>query len=633
MKKFIGQSNKFILASLLAVAIAGCGPKSTSSRHTPTSKGYDLEYLLKQAKQAEPTRKAGLLVEVAGLLVLEARYEKAQEILIRVDQQYLTPLQQDDFNLYYGETLLGLAAAESSLKRLNSVTNPGAKPIEWQLRYSQSLSDSYLANGNAFEAAKIRIELEDLIDNPELLQSNNEKIWQALNTIEVDFLNSLKSDFNTQRLNGWLEIVYINKKWGHDPQQLLGQMEQWKKRYPLHPSQVHQPETLQRAASATLFKPKQIAVLLPLSAKNGAVGEIIRDGILAAHYQQADAASAPRISFYDTAKDLSALTPYQKALNDGADFILGPLTKEAVSVILEQESIPVPMLALNRLQDTGFQQANIFQFGLPVEDEAVQAAHRAFEKGYRKAIAFLPENSVGERAEKAFREYFEQLGGELIEVKTYNEHKKLKADVQNLLGVDKSMDRKRAVQQLLGRNLEFEMRRRQDAEFIFLVASPSMGRSIKPFINFYYAHDLPVIATSMVYSGKKDPQDDIDLNGIEFPDIPLIISEQEDYLITRNTLKDIQPEALDSRGRFFALGYDAYKILAQLAVLRAFPDYHWQGLGGELGVDENGLVHRYLTWARFNRGVPNVTKEQPVKLQKQPLPTSSDSTGESAPSH
>ena len=62
---------------------------------------------------------------------------------------------------------------------------------------------------------------------------------------------------------------------------------------------------------------------------------------------------------------------------------------------------------------------------------------------------------------------------------------------------------KTLLQQLLGRNLEFEMRRRQDAEFIFVVASPSMGRQIKPFINYYYAYDLPVIATSRIYSGKR----------------------------------------------------------------------------------------------------------------------------------
>ncbi|MCW8997920.1 MAG: penicillin-binding protein activator, partial [Kangiellaceae bacterium] len=285
--------------------------------------------------------------------------------------------------------------------------------------------------------------------------------------------------------------------------------------------------------------------------------------------------------------------------------------------LLTQDTLPLPMLALNRLDQPVAGHPHLYQFGLPIEDEAVQAAHRAYEKGFRKAIAFLPDNSVGKRAEESFRKYFEQLGGELIEVQTYKEAKALKNKVQHLLGVDSSMQRKRGVQQLLGRNLEFEMRRRKDAEFIFMVASPSMGRQIKPFINFYYAHDLPVIATSRIYSGKQNPKEDIDLNGVEFPDIPLLLSNLSDYQLTRETLKDIQPEALDSRGRFFALGFDGYNLVHQLAILRAFPEYRWNGLAGELGVDEYGLVHRFLTWAQFNRGLPHVTKERELIQQEE----------------
>ena len=616
MKKFIVQSNQFIVFALLIICLQACGPSGNNNRTVTSNQRADLEQLIKQAQQAQPAQRSPLLVQAAGLLVLEARFEKAQEILIRVDKQYLSPSQMDDFHLFYGETLYGLGAFEGSLKQLRSVVNPNDKSIPWQVRHSQSLANSYLANGNAFESAKIRIELEDVIDSPELLQSNNEKIWESLNNIEKSFLKNLITDFNSQRLNGWLEIVYINKEWGHAPQKLLGQIEQWKKRYPLHPSQVNQPKTLQRAASAEPFTPKHIGVLLPLTGKNATVGLMIQDGILAAHYKQPNAQLAPQISFYDTAKHLTALVPYQEALDQGVDFIIGPLTKESVDTLFTQESMTVPVLALNRLEEHQYKHADVFQFGLPIEDEAVQAAHYAYEKGYRRAIAFLPENTVGTRAEAAFREYFEQLGGELIEVQTYKEFKELKTDVQKLLGVDESMNRKRSLQSLLGRNLEFEMRRRQDSEFVFVVANHRMGRSIKPFIDFHYAHDLPVIATSMIYSGKRAPKEDIDLNGIEFPDMPIIVSEKPEFVETRNTLSRVQPDALDARGRFFALGFDAYQILENLAILRAFPEYRWNGLAGELGVDENGLIHRYLTWAKFSKGLPNVVKEREVKPQE-----------------
>ncbi|WP_444997545.1 penicillin-binding protein activator [Aliikangiella sp. IMCC44359] len=613
MINFIVHSNKLLATILIVVFLQACG---TSTPKKTTQQDYtrqDLELLLKQAKQASPDKKNPLLVQAAGLLVLEQRYEKAQEVLIHIDQQMLTPLQVDDFSLYYGETLLALEAKEQSLSQLKSVYNPTAKPVKWQIRYAQSLSNSYLANHNYFEAAKLRIELDDLIDTPEALTDNNEKIWLALNQIETDFLQSLKSDFNSQRVNGWLEIAYINKRWGYHPEKLLAEIAIWKQRYPLHPSMVNQPETLKKAEAAKEFSPTKLAILLPLSGKLGNIGTMIRDGILAAHYQSQTADSAPKLSFYDTAHSLSALTPYNKAIADGADFVIGPLTKDGVESIMNQEKLTTPLLALNRLDQQTFAHPQVYQFGLPIEDEALQAAHYAHEKGFKKALAIIPANATGERARKVFKEAFENLGGELVYVQTYKEIKQLKSDVQRLLRVDSSIKRKRSLQQLLGRNLEFEMRRRKDADFIFMLAKPKEGRSIKPFINYYFAHDLPVIATSSIYSGKQDPQTDIDLNGIEFPVIPLLLSKLPKFEESRRVLKETLPDALDARGRYFSLGFDSYKILRQLSILQAFPDYKWNGLGGELAVDDNGLVHRSLTWAQFNRGVPHVTKEREIK--------------------
>ncbi len=612
MNNFITQGNQIVSFVLIVILLQACS-STPGHKYQSEETRQNLEELIKQAQQAPQSKKGPLLIQAAGLLVLEGRYEKSQELLIHVDQQRLTTLQMDDFWLYYGETLLALEANEASLNQLRSIAQISSKPVKWQIRYAQSLSDSYLANNNYFEAAKLRIGLEDLISAPEALAENNEKIWFALDQIETSFFPQLISDFNSRRVNGWLEIVQINKRWGYHPEKLVSKIDLWKKRYPLHPSTVNQPETLKKLAKAVEFKPSRIAVLLPLTGKLASIGQMVHDGIIAAHYQAQRASSAPLLSFYDTARSLSALTPYQQALKDGADFIVGPLTKENIDTILNQESLPTPLLALNRLDEQKYSHSEVFQFGLPIEDEAVQAAQHAFDKGYRKSVAFLPDNATGARAHKAFKTHFEQLGGELITVQTYKEAKLIKNNVQHMLGVDSSLRRKRSLQQLLGRNLEFDMRRRQDTDFIFLVASPGMGRRIKPFINYYFAHDLPVIATSSIFEGKRNPKTDLDLNGIEFPDIPLLLSQRPEYQQTRKAIAKSVPEALSARGRFFALGFDGYKILTQLSILQSFPEYRWTGLAGELGVDGEGLVHRYLTWAMFNKGIPHVTKERITK--------------------
>jgi len=632
MNKFVNQSKQLLSFALILLALSGCGGQSPRSSTQQAGADQNLEFLLKQAQQAEPGKRSPLLVQAAGLLVRESRFEKAQELLIRVNQQLLNDRQMDDFRLYYGETLLALSAGEASLNQLLSVSNLSAKPLQWQIRYSQSLSESYLSNGNYFEAAKLRIALDDLIDNAAVLAENNERIWYALNQMETEFLKQIINDFNSHRVNGWLEIVYLNKRWGYHPSKLLAEIEQWKKRFPLHPSLINQPEPMQRAAATAPYSPKQIGILLPLSGKNAQVGNLIHDGIIAAHYQSKNSQTAPQIRFYDTAHTLSVITPMQQALDEGADFILGPLTKDQIESVLNQESLATPLLALNRLTEQQYNHPQAFQFGLPVEDEAIQSAHRAFEKGYRKAIAFLPDNGLGERAQTAFQTYFEQLGGELIEVQKYKDASSLQTDVQHLLGVAESKSRKKALQQLLGRNLEFEPRRRQDADFIFLVATPSMGRRIKPFVNFYYAHDLPVITTASIYTGKPNPKKDIDLNGIEFPYMPMLISEQVEYQETREQLQKVIPEALGVGGKFFALGFDGYNIIPELPVLRAFPEYRWNGLTGQLGIDTQGWVHRYLTWAQFNRGLPFVTKERELRQLESRIPNLQPSSPLALPS-
>ncbi|MDH5631334.1 MAG: penicillin-binding protein activator, partial [Gammaproteobacteria bacterium] len=468
---------RFLILILSAILLQACGG---AAKRTGGVASQDIEVLIRQAINAPANKKDGLLIEAAGLLVLDSRYDKAQELLIHVNQNKLMPTQQDDFKLYYAETLIALGANEAALKQITGIKASSKKSIKWQVRYGTALADIYLVNGNYYEAAKTRIELNDLFTNSKLLQENNEKIWLALDQIEPEFLKSYTTSFNNKRLNGWLELVYINKKWGHDPQKLLAEIRGWKNRYPLHQAQTHQPKILVQTSSAKPYKPTHIAVMLPLSGKNEKVGKMIHDGIIAAHYQNQNAASAPKISFHDTAKTGSVMGLYKKSINDGADFILGPLLKNAVEELITQEELQIPVLALNRLEEVQLLDPKVFQFGLPIEDEAVLAAERAIEKGYKKAIAFLPENSTGSRAEKSFKAHFESLGGTLVYVQKYKSAKNLKQDVQSLLGVNKSMSRKLSLEQLLGRNLEFEMRRREDADFVFVLANHSLGRQIKP---------------------------------------------------------------------------------------------------------------------------------------------------------
>ena len=624
MSNYIGLVAKIACFCTISVLFIGCGSGVRQGKSEFASPTQSLDAILQQADQAEPAQKNPLLVQAAGLLIADQRQEKALELLLHIDNRYLNSKQKDTFHLFYGEALLADELedrSQTSLQQLLSVVKPSVHSIEWQIRYFQSLSDSYLANHNYLEAAKRRIELDDLIDDPEVLSANNEKIWFSISQMGTKFLRYTISDFNSKRVNGWLEIVQINQEYGNQPDLLIRKMENWKQRYPLHPAMVVQPRTLQRVALAEMIAPKKIAILLPLSGRFANSGKMVQDGLVAAHYQVESSQDAATINFYDTAKSQSGLVSYQQAINDGADFIIGPLDKRSIEQIVAQDTLATPIFFLNTINSMPERHNQVFQFVLSIEDEAIQAAHRAWENGYRKAIAFVPDDPRGQRARIAFQEYFEQLGGEVIDTEKYSDIKKLKANVQNLLRVDKSIKRKRQLEQTLGRNIEFEMRRRQDADFIFMLSKPREARRIKPFINFYFALDLPVISTSRIYSGKPSPQLDNELDGIEFSDIPLYISQQPEILKTRKEIEKIDSSILkDNNGRLFSYGFDAYQILSNIAKLKAFPDYRWYGLSGEIGIDDGGLVHRYLTWAKFKKGIPEVSKERlpPIFESKQP---------------
>ena len=77
--------------------------------------------------------------------------------------------------------------------------------------------------------------------------------------------------------------------------------------------------------------PTQIALILPLSGRQQAAGMAVRDGFLAALLQQ-DASRRPMLNVYDSA-EMGATTAYRRAVTEGAQFVVGPLTKDEVTAI------------------------------------------------------------------------------------------------------------------------------------------------------------------------------------------------------------------------------------------------------------------------------------------------------------
>ncbi|AXQ28178.1 penicillin-binding protein activator [Solimonas sp. K1W22B-7] len=327
------------------------------------------------------------------------------------------------------------------------------------------------------------------------------------------------------------------------------------------------------------------ALLLPLSGSFGASAEAVRDGYLAAHFRNG---AAGRVRVYDVGSAASAdatLAAYQQALTDGAAVIVGPLRKESVAAMAQLGSPAVPVLALNYLDDSQQAPSRFLQFGLAPEDEARTAAEHAAGQGLRRAVALVPTSDWGERSYAAFRQRFQALGGQVVEVSRYPAGQKdFSTTVRTLLRAQKDAGPK------LAPGAVPPARRRTDIDMVFLVARQIDARLIGSMLRFYFAGDLPMYATSAIYAGRPDN----DTGGMRFCDMPWMLSAQA-YPAERAEAAQLPSQRRDPR--LFAFGYDAQAIAATLrpgATLSRMP-----GMTGLLSIGANGAVRRGLQCAEI----------------------------------
>jgi outer membrane PBP1 activator LpoA protein len=151
----------------------------------------------------------------------------------------------------------------------------------------------------------------------------------------------------------------------------------------------------------------------------------------------------------------------------------------------------------------------------------------------------------------------------------------------------------------IGGAVQFDPRRRQDTEFIFLATDAAAGRLLKAQLKFHYSGDIPVFSTATVNS--LDGRSNADLNGIMFADTPWLVDPQPWIEHLPAQFAEHWPEER-RLGRLHAMGYDAYNLIASLYAARGGVMNEIDGATGTLFLDANGRLHRRLAWAQFQGG-------------------------------
>ena len=341
-----------------------------------------------------------------------------------------------------------------------------------------------------------------------------------------------------------------------------------------------------------------IALLLPIAGRAASAAISVRDGFMTAYYQL-PANARPRVRIYDTGSQ-SVADALTQATGAGADFIVGPLTREEVTAAADFPGLHVPLLALNFLPAERTPPAQFYQYALSPEDEARLVARRVLEERHRRGVALVPAGEWGTRVLAAFRQELQAGGGELIGTGQIDSTRTdYSAAITEVLRISDSNARFHRLESILGTKLQFEPRRRNDIEFIFAPAPANLERLLRPQLRFHFAGDLPTYATSDAF--EPDVRANEDLEGLMFPDMPWMLGGDLADAV-RAATREAWPNGGPHRGRLFAFGFDAFRLTEALRHVGVSGNISVAGLTGQLSLDAQRHVRRELGWAQLHDG-------------------------------
>ncbi len=474
-------------------------------------------------------------------------------------------------------------------------------PAATHARVEALRGDAWFQKDDPLRAIDIYTRREQSLADDQIVR-NRQRLWAGLLVSDARVLRSASQVARNPVSRGWLALGALAASTGQQGIAWSNGVARWQEAHAEHPATSILGE-LQMPDAGMLEYPRQIALLLPLSGRNAAAGQAVQNGFLGAYYgTAAELGDTQAVRVYDVVEAGDARAAYAQAVGDGAEFVVGPLLRPSVNDLAGEPILPVPILTLNYLQEHLPVPPGMYQFALAPEDEAVAAAQRAIADGRVRGLALVPNNDWGRRLLESFTTEFEALGGTLLEYRFYQPtDQDFSFEIQNLMGLSLSVQRYERLRANIGGPLQFDPRRREDAEFVFLAATAPVGRLLKSQLKFHYSGDLPVYSTSRIYA--MDGRSNADLNGVMFADTPWIIAPQPWIAELPSLYNEFWP-AERRLGRLHAMGYDAYLLVGELYGARPGRLVLVNGATGRLYLDEIGRVHRQLPWAEFRSGAP-----------------------------
>ena len=317
--------------------------------------------------------------------------------------------------------------------------------------------------------------------------------------------------------------------------------------------------------AASTAQVPHIALLLPVNSKVFARhAAAVRDGFRAA--AGSEARSVLPLREYRVSGDVTTnIEGYRTAVAAGAQVVVGPLTRDAVTALAFGEPVPVPTLALSMPDEVGRMPGNLYVLGLQVETEARQVARLAWNAGRRNVAILGGNGAVQRRMQAAFAAEFMRLGGAVAADLLFS------PEPENLRAVSRGLN---------------------GADMVFLAVGHAEARIARSFLGA-----VPLYATSSVHGGDLGPLVGHDLEGILFVDMPWLLEPDHPRIAAFPRSTSPVNAELD---RLYALGIDAWRIASQL--LEGVRDIRLDGVTGRLQLGTDGLIERELAAGRYVEG-------------------------------
>ncbi|MGE4800122.1 penicillin-binding protein activator [Yersinia hibernica] len=639
-----------VLAALILAACSGRAPQTPPPVNIQDEASANSDYYLQQLQQSGDDNKADWQLLAIRALLREGKAPQAAEQLTALPAN-LSDAQRQEQQLLTAELLVAQKnnpAAAAILGKLDATQLSANQQVRfYQAQIAANQGKATLPLIRAFIAQ------EPLLKD-KAHQDNIDGTWQVLAQLTPQELNNMVINADENVLQGWLDLLHVCQDNKQDPDLLKAGIRDWQNRYPQNPAAKSLPTALTQISNFSQASTAKIALLLPLSGPAQVFADAIQQGFTAAQNglpvnapapvtpdpmatTAADGSAAPvtevapvatpapvvapvassnaQVKVYDTTTQPVAALLAQ-AQQDGATLVVGPLLKPEVEQLSATPST-LNILALNQ-PEVSTNSPNICYFALSPEDEARDAAHHLWSQEKRVPLLLTPRGAFGDRIAKAFAEEWQKQGGQTVLQQNFGSTAELKQAINSgagirLIGQPVSVSSAPAAAPasvtIAGLTIPappvdapvVSTSAGGNIDAVYIIATPAELTLIKPMIDMATStRTKPALfASSRSYQAGAGPDYRLEMEGIQFSDIPLMAGSNP-ALMQQAAAKYSNDYSLV---RLYAMGIDAWTLSNHFAEMRQIPGFQVSGTTGDLTASADCVITRKLPWLQYRQGM------------------------------